>query len=102
MQNSISTKEAEIISRDSATQVSIGIECPAEYGLFIEYGTGVKGDPEIPHTSKEKWVYFNERKQEFRTGYPLHPRPFMRPALFDHISVYKMMIAEGVAGAWDE
>lgn len=87
LRNSVESAQ-DIIIRNGETSVTMGIDCTAEYGLFIEYGTGQLGDPEIPHTSREKWVY-QRPDGEFRTGYPQHPRPFMRPALYDNVELFK-------------
>lgn len=114
---SVGADNNEIIVRGSKTSVTMGIDCPVEYGIFIEYGTGPKGDPAIPHTSKEKWYQHNPDYQgepgknndprnveafgqtftipEFIVRYAQHPRPFMRPALYNNIDVYKDIL-EGV------
>lgn len=46
----------------------------------VEFGTGSAGDPSVPHTSRPKWTYFNDKVGAFRTAYPAPPRPYMRPA----------------------
>jgi HK97 gp10 family phage protein len=51
----------------------------SDHAIFNEYGTGTKGDPEVPHTSKEKWTYFGT-DGSFHTTHGMAPRPFMRPA----------------------
>ena len=51
----------------------------SDHAIFNEYGTGTKGDPEVPHTTKEKWVY-KGTDGKFHTSHGMAPRPFMRPA----------------------
>lgn len=50
-----------------------------EYAPDVEFGTGSKGDPTVPHTSKIKWVYC-DREGKFHTAYPQPARPYLRPA----------------------
>jgi len=53
----------------------------AEYSIFVEYGTGYLGqNPAGGHTTKKRWVYFDELSGEFRIGRPQRPQPFMFPA----------------------
>ena len=51
----------------------------SDHAIFNEYGTGTKGDPAVPHTTKEKWVYMGT-DGNFYTSHGMSPRPFMRPA----------------------
>jgi len=90
LRNSVETAQDVILRTGDAT-VSIGIASSADYALFIEYGTGALGDPAIPHTSKPKWFYFGPDGSP-HWGYPQHPRPFMRPALYDNVSLFKDII----------
>ena len=53
----------------------------AKYSMFVEYGTGYHGqNPAGGHTTKKRWVYFDELSGEFRIGRPQRPQPFMFPA----------------------
>ena len=53
----------------------------AKYSIFVEYGTGYHGqNPAGGHTTKKRWVYFDELSGEFRIGRPQRPQPFMFPA----------------------
>ena len=63
--------------------VDISISSPAPYSIFLEYGTGFRGDPDVPHTEKTSWNYKTlvNGREVWRTGYPIGPQPFMRPAL---------------------
>ena len=100
LRNSVSTAQ-DMIVRNGELSVTMGIECTSDYGLFIEYGTGPNGDPAIPHTSKEKWVYM-DTKGRFKTAHSQHPRPFMRPALYDNVNLYKRIIAKEIVEVFSE
>lgn len=77
--------------------VSVGIRTDVSYALFIEYGTGPKGDPEIPHTSKTSWVYpTGDPKQPFRVAVSQPARPFMRPALYSNRGAFAKIIRDGI------
>lgn len=39
--------------------VKLNISTNTYYAIFQEYGTGIKGDPEIPHTQKAFWYQFD-------------------------------------------
>lgn len=77
--------------------VSVGICTDVSYALFIEYGTGPKGDPEIPHTSKSSWVYpTGDPEGPFKVAVSQPARPFMRPALYDNRKAFVKIIKEGI------
>ena len=77
--------------------VSVGIRTDVSYALFIEYGTGPKGDPEIPHTSKSSWVYpTGDPKHPFKVAVSQSARPFMRPALYDNRRAFVKIIKDGI------
>lgn len=80
--NSVKTTDAEYVERVDETTVSMGISTTVPYAMFIEYGTGPLGDPEVPHTEKMQWVYPSE--DGFRVAHSQPARPFMRPALYDN------------------
>lgn len=73
--NSIVVKAAD------GTSVLIGPT--AEYGIYVEFGTGAKGDPKVKHTTKKGWVYYNEQTQSFVYTTGQAPQPFLIPALYD-------------------
>lgn len=77
--------------------VSMGITAHALYSIFEEYGTGSKGDSDVPHTTKPFWIYFDESDGVFKVGRPREAHPFMRPALYDHIDEYKSIILGDIA-----
>ncbi len=77
--------------------VSVGIRTDVSYALFIEYGTGPKGDPEIPHTSKSSWVYpTGDPEGPFKVAVSQPARPFMRPALYDNRKAFLKIIKDGI------
>ena len=62
--------------RDNST-VSVGTNC--EHAVYVEYGTGPKGDPSVPHTTKEFWRY-QDAGGQWHTSHGQPPQPYMRPA----------------------
>lgn len=73
----------------------------ANYSIFVEYGTGYKGDPEIPHTSKKVWFQPNPSYEPGRMSggppfirrFPQKPQRYMRPALTMSVDEIKDIIA---------
>lgn len=82
-------------------KVTVRVTANAEYAAYVEYGTGSKGDPSVPHTSREKWAYYNENLGEFRTGYPKKARPFMRPALESNEGLIESLLAGEIVEVFD-
>lgn len=80
--------------------VSNHIKSGANYSIFVEYGTGFRGDPAIPHTTKRVWFQPNPNyvpgKESggppFIMRFPQRPQPFMRPALTDSVDEIKDII----------
>jgi HK97 gp10 family phage protein len=69
------------IVADPVRNYETAVVSQAKYSEFIEYGTGDLGkNPKGGHTSKKRWVYFDELSGEFRIARPQRPRPFMFPA----------------------
>lgn len=56
-----------------------------DYAVFVEFGTGARGDPAVPHTSKEYWRY-KDGEGNWVTSHGQAPQPFMRPALSNNVS----------------
>jgi len=121
LRNSVETAE-DIIVRASGTSVVMGIQTSAHYAKYIEFGTGVKGSADYNgHTSegvtfspKAMWFQHNpEYKGEFGEDndpsgeaewirrYAQHPRPFMRPALYDNVGLFADIIAGEIAGVFE-
>lgn len=70
-----------------------------EYAPYVELGTGKEYNPPPEwmeaHGKRgrglDKWVY-QDAKGEWHTGYPQKPRPFLRPALENHVDEYKRIV----------
>ena len=71
--------------------VEMGITSHAEYSVYVEYGTGWKGDPAVPHTSRKSWAYYDE-DGKMRIGAPQRPNPYMRTALAQSIEPARRII----------
>lgn len=56
----------------------------AEYGIFVEYGTGSRGDTSVAHTSKKTWTYYKGGR--FYTTSGQAPQPFLVPALKNNVA----------------
>jgi HK97 gp10 family phage protein len=63
-------------AKDAQT-VTVGTSC--EHGVYVEYGTGPKGDPSVPHTTKKSWRY-KGKDGSWHTSHGQPPQPFMRTA----------------------
>lgn len=50
-----------------------------EYAPYVEYGTGTKGNPKVPHTQRDKWTYMDE-KGNYHTVHAQRPRPYLQKA----------------------
>ena len=71
------------------------VETNVEYAMFVEFGTGRLGDPSVPHTSKESWVYYNERLKKFITSHGQKPAAMFRKGFKNsHAAVYKIVKKE--------
>lgn len=57
-----------------------------DYAEYIEYGTGAANYP--GGTDKDKWVYC-DALGHFHTAHPQRPRPYIKPAIADHLSEYR-------------
>lgn len=92
-----------IIERNGEARVAMGIECTAEYAKYVEFGTGPKGSAEYDgHVSegvtfggRMAWM-FEDEDGEIRLAKAQEPRPFMRPALYDNIDIYKGYIHDKI------
>ena len=87
------------MERVDETTVSAGIRTTVPYAMFIEYGTGPLGDPEVPHTDKMQWVY--PYKDGFRVAHSQPARPFMRPALYDNRKAFVRILKTAVKDVFE-
>ena len=51
-----------------------------EYAIFVEFGTGTKGDPGVPHTSKMEW-HWQDEEGNWHTSYGQKAQSFLRAAV---------------------
>jgi HK97 gp10 family phage protein len=80
LKNSISHKV------DTAEKIAyVGTDC--EYAGYVEFGTGryssIGGG-----TPKTHWVYMGD-DGEFHIGKPRQPKPFLKPAVANHVGTYR-------------
>ena len=75
---------------------SVVIGPTAEYGIYVEFGTGSKGDSSKPHTSKKGWVYYNEKTGGFVYTTGQAPQPFLIPALYSQRDAVIAAIKQGL------
>lgn len=62
---------------ESENQVTVGTS--VKYAPDVEFGTGPKGDPSVPHTTKKYWRY-QDAQGNWHTSHGQTPQPFMRTA----------------------
>ena len=78
--------------KDSEPAVYIGTDC--EYAGYIEFGTGryssIGGG-----TPKTHWVYMGD-DGKFHIGKPMRPRPYIKPAVADHVGTYRNIIKDAL------
>jgi HK97 gp10 family phage protein len=83
-------------AKDAQT-VTVGTNCG--HAVFVEYGTGPKGDPSVPHTTKESWRY-QDAEGNWHTSHGQPPQPFMRTAFSENkdkvVDAVKEFIKEDV------
>lgn len=62
------------------------------YAAYVEFGTGhystVGGG-----TPKTHWVYMGY-DQKWHIGKPMKPRPYLKPAIVNHVQTYKNIFAD--------
>ena len=80
LRNSISHKVV-----DSEPAAYIGTN--AEHGGYVELGTG-RYSATGGGTPKDHWVYMGD-DGKFHIGKPMKPRPFLKPAVANHVGTYR-------------
>lgn len=80
LRNSISHKVV-----DSEPAAYIGTN--AEHGGYVELGTGQYSSTG-GGTPKSHWVYMGD-DGEWHIGKPMKPRPYLKPAVADHVGTYR-------------
>ena len=79
---------------------SVVIGPTAEYGVYVEFGTGSKGNSSVAHTSKEGWVYYNEKTGGFVYTTGQAPQPYLIPALYSQKDAVVDAIRQGLLSAF--
>lgn len=88
------------ITVQSLDGTSVVVGPTAEYGVYLEFGTGSKGDPSVPHTSKAGWVYYNEKTGGFVYTTGQEPQPYLIPALYSQRDAVVEAIRQGLLSAF--
>lgn len=64
----------------------------SEYGGYVELGTGAYSSVG-GGTPKSHWVYMGD-DGEWHIGKPMKPRPYLKPAVSNHVQTYKNIIKD--------
>ena len=81
-----------------------------EVAAYVELGTGREYDPPpewLENNARggkgqaglESWIYYDELEQTFKVGTPQPPRPFLRPAVLEHVDEYRKVIEDQMKNA---
>lgn len=65
------------IHTQAVDENTVAVGTNVKHGIFVEFGTGPKGDPAVPHTTKEFWRY-QDAAGNWHTSHGQPPQPFMR------------------------
>lgn len=78
---------------DSSNEVAMYVGTDSEYGVYVETGTGkyVKGGRQDP------WA-FQDAKGNWHMTSGMKARPYVKPAIADHVDVYKEVIKDALEG----
>ena len=70
---------------------SVDVGTDVEYAVYVHEGTGkyVPGG-----TPKERWVYYDEAKKQFRMAYPQKPHRYIKDAIERYLDDYKEIFEE--------
>lgn len=71
------------------------VDTNVEYSLYVEFGTGKLGDPSVPHTNKESWVYYSNALKRFVTTHGQEPAAMFRDGFSQsHRQAFQMIKRE--------
>lgn len=71
------------------------VDTNVEYSLYVEFGTGKLGDPSVPHTNKESWVYYSDALKRFVTTHGQKPAAMFRDGFSQsHRQAFQMIKRE--------
>jgi HK97 gp10 family phage protein len=73
--------------RVDAAEPAAFIGTNSEYAAYVEFGTGSHSSTG-GGTPKTHWVYMGD-DGKFHIGKPQKPRPYLKPAVADHVGTYK-------------
>lgn len=72
------------------------------FAAYVELGTGSKYEPSAdwiqttvrrgPNSGLDKWFFYDEEQGRVRIGLPMHPTPFLRPAIENNREEYKLIM----------
>ena len=68
---------------------------PTPYGIYVEFGTGIYAEEGGRPTP---WVYKDKNGNWHKTR-GMSPRPFIRPAITNHMEEYKKLMKESLENA---
>lgn len=100
--------EISVVDTFGIKEVHMGIVSPVEYSIFVEYGTGNKGDPAVPHVSKDYWFSPNPDYDALKGNQPYimwwaqEPKPFMRNALKATRRIAVKYMKEGAQAVFEQ
>jgi HK97 gp10 family phage protein len=92
LRNSITNQTKQT---DTGYEVTIGTD--VEYATYFEFGTG-KYSSIGGGTTKESWVYQDDYG-DWHRAYPQRPRPFLEPAVSEHVSEYVEILKDSLENA---
>ena len=87
------------ITVEQADGTSVTVGTNLAYGIYVEFGTGSKGDSSVAHTAKAGWVYYNEKTGSFVYTTGQAPQPFLVPALYSQKDAVIEAIKQGILEA---
>lgn len=84
---------------------TVAIGAGADYAPYVELGTGKKFTPPpdwIEHSGKkgrglDSWVY-QDKQGNWHRAYPMKARPFLRPAVENHIAEFEEILKKELQG----
>jgi HK97 gp10 family phage protein len=83
--------------KQTGTGYETMIGTAVEYAPYIEFGTG-KYSSTGGGTTKESWVYQDDYG-DWHRAYPQRPRPFLEPAVSEHVSEYVEILKDSLENA---
>lgn len=73
----------ESIHTEAQSENTVTVGTNVQYAPYVEYGTGPKGDPSVPHTTKKSWRY-QDAEGNWHTSHGQPPQPYMRTAFAEN------------------